>query len=138
METNKLQIASTQLQNTQINKEIVSALFHVNRLTSFPIQDIQLEFWAKDIQKLNPELTAEIIGLILNNMKKGRILFDSRLGIQNIYSGYKVYLAEKLKNLYKQRQTHLSKEDETIISDDIKTTEKILKDISPSKDDMIF
>lgn len=87
-----------QLVSITINPEIAKALFHVNYLTPYPYSDMIIEGWAKSIQELEPEITSEVIKWILDNMKKGLIEYDSKKGIQNIFSGFVKYCMYILRN----------------------------------------
>ncbi len=86
--------------NTQIKKvdvALVKAVYHFNYLTSFPMPDTMLEFWANSINELEPELTPDVVKWIADRMKTGHIQYDHRLGIQNVFNGFRVYLNFKIK-----------------------------------------
>jgi hypothetical protein len=71
-------------------------LFHYNQLTAFPLSDAQIIDWAKSIKEIAPQLTTEILREIIRRFKVGQGEFDSKLGIQNIFGGYRTFLREQM------------------------------------------
>ena len=83
------------LEITTVNN-IAKAVLHFNQLTPFPYSDIQIMDWAKSINELTPELTPDIVKKIIDKYKLGIYEFDTKLGIQNIFNGYRLILEEKI------------------------------------------
>lgn len=92
---NKLQKTSTSNLSLEV-KSMGVELFHYNQLTSFPLSDAQIIDWAKSIKEIAPNLTVEILHEIIRRFKIGHGEFDSRLGIQNIFNGYRTFLREQM------------------------------------------
>lgn len=95
---NKLQRVNTKALSLEV-KNIGIELFHYNQLTAFPISDAQIIDWSKSIMELAPDLNTDILKEILDGMKVGRIEFDHRLGIQNIFNAYKEYLNDEIRGV---------------------------------------
>ena len=77
--------------NITIRKEMVEQLYHVNYLVAYPVSDLMLEGWARSISELMPDVTEFDIKRIIDEMKVGKIKFDSRKGVQNILIALKSY-----------------------------------------------
>lgn len=92
---NKLQKANTNSLSLEI-KNMGVELFHYNQLTAFPLSDAQIIDWAKSIKEIAPQLTTEILREIIRRFKVGQGEFDSKLGIQNIFGGYRTFLREQM------------------------------------------
>ncbi len=93
----KLEKTESQLANITVNVDLVKALYHVNYLVSFPISDLMLEGWSKSITELRPEITPSTVKWIVDHMKLGIIEYKSKMGIQNIFQGFSVYLNHEIK-----------------------------------------
>lgn len=93
MELQKLKkdILSLTKEQTEIAKELI----HFNQLTPYPYSDLQISQWVKSITELIPEMTPEIIKHIIDRLKLGVYEYDSRLGIQNVFAGFRKYLEER-------------------------------------------
>jgi hypothetical protein len=76
------------------DEDYLKQLAQVNLLTSFPINDDYLRAWCKSIRELVPELTAQTLKIIIDQMKLGGLPYDSKKGIQNIIEGYKLILKD--------------------------------------------
>jgi len=98
MELQKITTES-QLANTHQQVEFTKQLFHVNCLVSYPINDVMLEVWTKSINELAPEMTSDDLKFIIDKMKIGVYPYDHRVGIQNIFKGYKKLIESKVLTL---------------------------------------
>lgn len=116
---NKLQKANTNSLSSEIRNMGVE-LFHYNQLTTFPLSDAQIIDWAKSISEIAPNLTIEILHEIIRRFKIGQGEFDSRLGIQNIFNGYRTILREQMEDVGKKihRGWNYPTDEEKIISDE--------------------
>lgn len=81
---------------TEKSVELAKVLVHYNQLTAFPYSDLQIAEWAKSINELMPNLSAETLKTIINRMKMGIYDYDSKLGIQNIFAGARQYLRDEI------------------------------------------
>lgn len=82
---NNTSVQNTPLKNKEI--EIAAALTKVNMLSHFPLNDFQIEDWSKNINRLLPDLKLTDLNQVLDNMMVGKVEYDSRKGIQNIFNG---------------------------------------------------
>lgn len=64
---------------------IAQAVFHVNQLVPYALTDLQISDWAKSINKLIPELDIDSLVYVIDQMKMGRIEWNPKLGIQNLF-----------------------------------------------------
>jgi hypothetical protein len=90
MEYQLITQTNTSVQSTPLNNkefEIASALTKVNMLAPFPLKDLQLEDWSKTINRLMPDLKLPDLNQVLDNMIIGKVEYDNRKGIQNIFNG---------------------------------------------------
>lgn len=94
----QLTTTENQLANTTINLDFIKELYHVNYLTAFPISDTILEGWYHCITEIEPALTKEALKWILTEMKVGNIEYNPKLGIQNIFQGFKQYINFKCRS----------------------------------------
>lgn len=86
---NQIQLSSSQYLSTPLNEkeiEIAKVIYHTNQLSPFPVTDQKLEEWAKSINELKPGLHIEKLKEAVDKMKLGKCEYDSRLGIQNIFT----------------------------------------------------
>lgn len=88
----ELQKMDNKLASITINEQLVKQLYHFNYLTSYPINDSTLEGWARSIEELEPIITPDVIRWICDNMKIGKIDYDNRKGIQNIFNGFRKWI----------------------------------------------
>lgn len=79
--------------------ELAKAVYHFNYLTAFPVADYMLEAWAKVIAELEPEITPEVVKWIIDRMKTGHIAYNDKIGIQNVFNGFRVYISAKIQEL---------------------------------------
>lgn len=134
--------AQNQNQGLEISENINSiskAIFHVNQLTPYPYTDSQIIDWAKSIEELTPELKPKTLKLIMDKMKLGIIAYDHRIGIQNVFNGYKIILKDrsielhsKKAILYTQNKLHDKQEGEKI-DKEIHRIQVFLSNISSTK-----
>lgn len=71
---------------------LINELFYVNCIVAYPVSDTTLEMWSKSILELEPEITPEVVKWIMNKMIMGLIPYDSKIGIQNIFNGFRKYI----------------------------------------------
>lgn len=120
---------------TEKSVEIAKVLVHYNQLTSYPYSDLQIAEWAKSIEELIPSMTLETLKTIIDRMKMGIYDFDSRLGIQNIFSGARQFIKDEIdahqkiiaeirKKMYYEYEEVLTEEERTLLHE---TEEKIKK-----------
>ena len=102
-----IQKTNQQVQNTS---DLLKELAQFNLLTQYPVADVLLEAWAKSIQELTPELTPAMLKEIVDGMKLGLIEYDAKLGIQNIFEGYRVVLRQLLAERYIKEQLRVEPE----------------------------
>lgn len=79
--------------------DLAKVLVHYNQLTAFPYSDLQISEWAKSINELMPNITPDTLKTIINRMKMGIYEYDSRIGIQNIFSGAREYIRDEISTL---------------------------------------
>jgi hypothetical protein len=82
---NNTSVQNTPLKNKEI--EIAAVLTKVNMLAPFPLNDLQIEDWSKTINRLMPDLKITDLNQVLDNMIIGKVEYDNRKGIQNIFNG---------------------------------------------------
>ncbi|MDB5288565.1 MAG: hypothetical protein JWR05_3514 [Mucilaginibacter sp.] len=80
-----LQRANQSLGVSNAVLEIGMEVFHINQLIPYPLTDQQITDWAKSINELRPDVTAATLKAVINKMKLGKIQWDNRSGIQNIF-----------------------------------------------------
>ncbi len=97
----------SELANTPLDAKLVSELFHLNFLTPFPVGDDMLENWAVSLQELEPMITPEVVKWICDNMKIGRIGYDNKKGIQNVFIGFRAWIRVNRIELGKEKYTEL-------------------------------
>jgi hypothetical protein len=78
---------------------LLKELCHINLLVAYPIPDAMLELWAASIMELKPEITPFILKEIINEFKLGKIEYNPRKGIQNIFSAFREINATPIKML---------------------------------------
>lgn len=100
---NKIQKGIHNLELPNKTNDLCKSLVHFNQLTPYPYSDLQIVDWAKSVEELAPEITPEIIKSIIDGLKIGAIPFDSKLGIQNIFIGYKYFLKTAISELNKKQ-----------------------------------
>lgn len=91
MEIQKMQ---SQLANITTDIELIKQIYHVNYLIPYPLNDAMIEGWAKSLQELEPEITADIVKWIVDKAKIGAFEWDNKKGIQNIFKGFVFYLQD--------------------------------------------
>lgn len=84
----KLQRTSDSSTGKLSNKElqIAGEIYEVNQLAPYPLSSIQIEDWARSINKLLPELQVSDLERVINDFKMDKIEWDYRKGIQNIFT----------------------------------------------------
>jgi len=75
---------STPLNEKEV--EIAMVVWHVNQIVTFPLSDIQIEAWSRSINELQPDLDVNELTKAINLVKLGKIEWDSRIGLPNIFS----------------------------------------------------
>lgn len=79
---------STQLNGKEI--EIARLVCQVNQLVAYQISDQQIEDWALSINSISPDLDLIDLYEVIKRMKLGKIDYDTRKGIQNIFLGLEI------------------------------------------------
>lgn len=67
--------------------EVATILWNVNQLVAFPISDTLLESWSRSVVRIRPETTVRELEKLIYLMKIDKIEWDSKKGIQNIFTG---------------------------------------------------
>lgn len=80
---------------------LINELFYINCIIAYPISDLTLEMWSKLILELEPEITPDVIKWIINKMAIGLIPYDSKIGIPNIFNGFRKYISIKIEQTCK-------------------------------------
>ena len=68
-------------------KAIIKSLVHVNMIVAFQLQLEDLTMWAKDLQRLRPEVGTDQIAFLMDCYKTEKLVWDNKVGIQNIFRG---------------------------------------------------
>ena len=73
------------------------SLFNYNLLTAFPLSDAQIQSYTETALRLKPEITPDVIRLIMDLFIAGRFdfEFDYKIGIRNIIKGYDALMSFK-------------------------------------------
>lgn len=71
--------------------EIGQVVFHVNQLTAYPLNDLQISDWAKSINELKPDLDLALLKKVIDKFKMDELEWDNHKGIQNIFRELKKY-----------------------------------------------
>lgn len=87
------------LVNTGQTKEFLKALYPVNYFLPYPLTDSQIEDWAKFIKKTEPEITPARLDIIFEQFATGKIPFDAKIGIRNIFIGFRKITKDRLSYL---------------------------------------
>ncbi len=69
--------------------EIGKLIYKINYLISFPMDDILLTEWSKNLNRIMPDLDIHALSEIIDKMLTGEIEYDTRKGIQNIFLALK-------------------------------------------------
>lgn len=112
---NQIQVSNHNLSTQELNtkeSEIAKVIWHVNQLASFPLNDNQIESWARSVNELRPNQDVVKLRQIIDMMKIGEIEFNSRLGIQNIFSALKEYDAVNIGYIMRDKNHYNYKPDE--------------------------
>lgn len=83
------------LQISQEVQEVGKAIYHVNQLTPFNIDDEMILSWSKSIFELIPNIEINDLKDLISDFKTDEIHYDNKLGIQNIFIGLKIKYATK-------------------------------------------
>lgn len=89
--------------NLLVNTLLIKQVANVNLLVQYPLSDSMIELWAKSIEELAPKLNPLTLKVIIDRFKVGRLEWDSKLGIQNIFLGYVNWLQDIQKDLQKKK-----------------------------------
>lgn len=126
METNlQIQNQNQGLELSEKTESLSKAVFHVNQLTPYPYTDNQIIDWAKSIEELMPELSPKIIKIIVDKMKIGVIAYNYKLGIQNIFEGYKIILKDRQIYLHSKKYKLYNSQDKEFETEEIKINEEL-------------
>ena len=98
MDQNQIQKAYSPPANTPEFNEVARTVFQYNLLTAYPLADIQIEAYTKCIFELRPDIDVGILQSAINEMKLGKISFDPRLGIQNIFKACDTVIENRRKS----------------------------------------
>lgn len=112
---------------TEKQTAFAKVLINYNQLTPYPYSDLQISDWAKSIDDLMPQIKPETLKTIIDKMKMGVYEFDSKLGIQNIFSGARAFIRDEISELElsveKIRAKNMPFSEQILTSDDITTLE---------------
>ena len=80
-----LQKTETSLQCSDKIIEVGKIIYQINLLTSYPLNDFQINDWAKCICRLLPEIDLIELQNVIDKMITGEIEYKTSGGIQNIF-----------------------------------------------------
>jgi hypothetical protein len=71
--------------------EISGEIYEVNQLAPYPLSSIQIEDWARSLNRLLPNLEISTLSSLIDDFKRDNIEWDYKKGIQNIFIGLRSY-----------------------------------------------
>ena len=71
------------------HKEIIRAIAPINTIFPYKMDQDEMIMWAKDIDDLAPDTEPEKLMFLVKCFKTDEIVWDSKLGIQNVLRGLK-------------------------------------------------
>lgn len=76
-------------------------MIDVNKVmpVNYPIPGDTLLDWSEDLDRLRPDVTSDQLRFLFDCFKLGKIEFDKRKGIQNIFEG--LHLIEKVDGFWR-------------------------------------
>lgn len=81
------------------NIEFLKALKKTTFFMPYNINDDTLEAWGKFLNETEPEITTNRLNLINAKFATGQVIFDSKLGISNIFIGFVYIVKDRLRYL---------------------------------------
>ena len=81
-----------------VNLDLAKQVYQINQLVPYPLSDVQIEDIARSLDRLVPELTPELLGLMMDRFKYGYYQWDRTQLIQNIFNNLGSILSEKYKD----------------------------------------
>lgn len=69
--------------------DLCKIIFKFNFLLAYPLSDLQIEDWSREIARLSPKTSVADLLEILDKFMLSEYSWDVKLGIQNIFSAIK-------------------------------------------------
>lgn len=67
----------------QTDETLEKIIWHVNQVRSYPLSEFEIIGWANTLRQIK-DLDLQAVAWLINEMKFGRVMYDQKLGIQNL------------------------------------------------------